>query len=133
MVFVGTTNPPEGDWPQRPYTTIEKTPLIREKPYLFIDESGRYFVRVPPLRADGSRGTTWSGDASKSDPGAAIPIDQFHIAYADRDSADSINAALASGKHLLLTPGTYHLMRPDPRHPAGDDRAWPWVRHVHAG
>ena len=110
MVFVGTTNPPAGTWPQRPYTTIERTPVIREKPYLFIDENGQYFVMVPQLARDGSKGTTWSDSASSSfDSGTAIPIGQFHVARADRDTAATINVALESGKHVLFTPGIYHL------------------------
>src|SRR5215472_3942811 len=38
MVFVGVNHPPTETWPAPPYTVIAKTPLIREKPYLFIDE-----------------------------------------------------------------------------------------------
>jgi hypothetical protein len=110
MVFVGTTNPPEGAWPERPYTTIDRTPVIREKPYLFIDDSNRYFVMVPQLARDGSKGTTWSSPiADTADSGTAIPIDQFHIARPDKDTAASINAALARGRHLLFTPGIYRL------------------------
>jgi hypothetical protein len=42
MVFLGVTNPPQGAWPKRPYTAIDQTPVIREKPYLFIDDSGLF-------------------------------------------------------------------------------------------
>jgi hypothetical protein len=106
MVFVGTVHPPTGEWPGSPYTVIEKTPLVREKPYLFIDEEGRYFVMVPTLQAGGSQGTTWS--AGKS-PGTPLPIDRFYLAHAGTDNAATINAALAQGKDLLFTPGVYHL------------------------
>ncbi|MBC8107138.1 MAG: hypothetical protein H7Z14_11155, partial [Anaerolineae bacterium] len=106
MVFVGVKNPPAGEFPEKPYTVIEKTPLIREKPYLFIDEAGQYFVMVPELRTEGTQGITWAAGAN---PGKAISIDDFFIARADRDNAATINAALESGKHLLLTPGIYHL------------------------
>jgi hypothetical protein len=106
MVFVGSVNPPEGTWPQRPYTVIDKTPLIREKPYLYIDDRGDYFVMVPELQPEGSQGITWSAGPT---PGKAIPIDQFYLAHSDKDTAASINAALAEGKNLLLTPGIYHL------------------------
>jgi hypothetical protein len=114
MVFVGVSNPPAGDWPQRPYTVIESTPLIREKPYLCVEVDGQYVVRVPRLKAKPSAGVSWkSGAAEGAAEGAAddaaIPIDQFLIARADKDDAASINAALESGKNLLLTPGIYHL------------------------
>src|SRR5580658_9692980 len=47
MVFVGTSNPPTGNWPDKPYTVIDQTPLVREKPYLMIYDTGHYFVMVP--------------------------------------------------------------------------------------
>jgi hypothetical protein len=108
MVFVGSTNPPSGDWPERPYTVIDRTPLMREKPYLFVDASNRYFVMVPELRK-GSQGTTWSGGTTN---GRAISLDQFYLAHSDQDTAANINAALSAGKNLLLTPGIYHLDNP---------------------
>jgi len=72
-VFVGIANPPAGRWPDPPYTAIDQTPVIREKPYLFIDDSGRYFVRVPSLKTNGSRGITW---LAATTPGNDIPIDR---------------------------------------------------------
>jgi hypothetical protein len=105
MVFVGIPNPPEGEWPKPPYTKIAKTPIIREKPFLQIDSSGNYSVRVPSLTTDSS-GITWHG---ASTPGKNLPIAQFYIAHPTRDNAATINAQLAKGKNLLLTPGMYDL------------------------
>jgi len=107
MVFLGCSNPPAGDWPKHPYTVIENTPIEREKPYLFIDD-GRYFVMVPGLRRE-TLGTTW---ATGGTPGTVISVEHFFVAHPDRDNASTINAALANGKHLLLTPGIYHLEGP---------------------
>jgi hypothetical protein len=106
MVFVGVINPPAGTWPVAPYTAIDQTPLIREKPYLFIDGDGRYFVMVPDLETNGTRGITWSNDTT---PGTPLPIDRFYLAHPETDNAASINTALKQGKNLLLTPGIYHL------------------------
>lgn len=106
MTFVGVENPPAGDWPHSPYTVIADTPPIREKPYLFLDSGGEYAVMAPALQTKGSRGTSW---ASSPTAGKAVPLDQFYLAHAGRDTAASINAALDAGKHLLLTPGVYHL------------------------
>jgi hypothetical protein len=106
MVFVGTVNPPSGAWPEAPYTVIEQTPVIREKPYLFIDERGHYFVRVPDLNTNGTRGITW---AQAVTPGLSIPLDQFYLAHPGADDAGSLNAALSAGKNLLFTPGIYPL------------------------
>ena len=106
MVFVGVVNPPTGAWPNPPYTIIPQTPLIREKPYLFTDGGGRFFVMVPHLETNGTRGITWS---SGTTPGTPLPIDRFYLAHPEKDNATSINAALKLGKNLLLTPGIYHL------------------------
>ena len=105
MVFVGVPNPPEGEWPKPPYTKIAKTPIIREKPFLQIDSSGNYSVRVPSLSTNSS-GITWH---TASTPGKTIPIAQFYIAHPNRDNAATINTQLAKGKNLLLTPGIYEL------------------------
>ena len=106
MVFVGVNNPPAGTWPRPPYTVIARTPLVREKPYLFIDGHGRYFVMVPNLATNGTQGITWSNGNT---PGSPLPMDQFYLAHPETDNATSINAALKQGKNLLLTPGIYHL------------------------
>ncbi|HXI84375.1 MAG TPA: coagulation factor 5/8 type domain-containing protein [Verrucomicrobiae bacterium] len=106
MVFVGTVNPPAGAWPSPPYTVIDNTPLIREKPYLFIDDNGHWFVMVPDLAAKGARGITWSGNPSSGKP---LPLDRFYLAHPGTDTAATINAALKKGQNLLLTPGIYHL------------------------
>ena len=37
MVFVGVPHPPQGDWPNPPYTKVNETPVVREKPFLEVD------------------------------------------------------------------------------------------------
>ncbi|QRO01596.1 hypothetical protein JRI60_22520 [Archangium violaceum] len=108
MVFVGDEQAPTGTWPNQVYTVVDTTPVIREKPYLFIDSAGNYAVKVPSLRTN-SKGTTWSAGTTA---GAVLTLDKFHIARSDRDTADTLNAALSAGKHLLITPGIYHLASP---------------------
>jgi hypothetical protein len=105
MVFVGVPHPPEGDWPQPPYTKVAETPVVREKPFLEVDAAGNYSVRVPSLRTN-SVGITWH---SGSTPGRSIPISHFYIAHASVDTAATINAQLAKGKDVLFTPGVYEL------------------------
>ena len=105
MVFQGIINPPEGIWPDSAFTIIKKTPVIREKPFLYIDKSDNYFVFVSSLRKD-AIGNSWS---SGEPMGKSIPIDQFYIIHAGKDSAESINAALQQNKNLLFTPGIYYL------------------------
>lgn len=109
MVFVGVSNPPAGRWPDPPYTVIDQTPVIREKPYLCLDERGGYVVMVPNLATHGTSGTTWRAGAT---PGTALPLERFHLARPEKDNATSLNAALSAGRHLLLTPGLYPLEKP---------------------
>jgi hypothetical protein len=105
MVFVGVDNAPSAStWPNPPYTVISQTPRVREKPFLSFS-GGRYAVIVPELR-QASHGPSWAGGAA---PAQTISIEAFHIAQADGDSAATINAALAQGKHILFTPGVYRL------------------------
>jgi len=109
MVFVGVSNPPAARWPAKPYTVIERTPILREKPFLAF-EGGKFVVVAPRFDRDGSRGPTWGAGINIG--GAQVdvlPIESFHIARADLDTAASLNAALAEGKHILLTPGIYKL------------------------
>jgi hypothetical protein len=115
LVFVGVPHPPQGEWPQPPYTKVEWTPVDREKPFLTVDAKGSWSVRLPELRRE-SAGVTWHGGST---PGRSIPLRWFYIARAGVDTAATINAQLAKGKHLLLTPGIYdlteaiHVARPD--------------------
>lgn len=104
MVFVGVNRPPEGEWPQPPYTKVAEVPVVREKPFLVVDAKGRFGVRVPSLRMN-SAGVTWHGGET---PGTTIPLSKFYVAKPG-DTAEAINAKLAQGKHLLLTPGIYEL------------------------
>lgn len=106
MVFVGDDNAPsEVNWPDPPHTVIPATPVVREKPYLTIDKHGQYSVMVPAL-TQGSHGITWERGATA---GQAIPIDAFYIAKPETDTAHTLNQALADGRHVLFTPGVYHL------------------------
>ena len=107
MVFVGIPNPPSGDWPSPPFTKVAETPIVREKPFLQVDAHGRYSVRVPGLRIN-SVGISWRGGST---PGRTLPLSRFYIAHPG-DTAAAINAQLARGKNLLLTPGIYDLAEP---------------------
>jgi len=107
MVFVGDVSPPSGEWPSPPYTKVARVPVVREKPFLYVDARGNYFVRVPELRHDSS-GITWRGGNT---PGRSIPLTSFFIAHPG-DTAAAINAQLAAGKNLLITPGIYELTEP---------------------
>lgn len=108
MVFVGIPHPPQGEWPEPPYTKVDETPIAREKPFLQVDAKGKWSVCVPGLTRN-SVGITWHGGVT---PGRSIPLDLFYIARPGIDTAVSINAQLAKGKNLLLIPGIYDLTEP---------------------
>ena len=107
QVFSGVVGAPDdASFPDPPYTTLDETPLSREKPYLYVDDDGRYNVRVPAAAED-TRGITW---ADGETAGRSIPITDFFIAT-PADSVKDINNALARGQHLILTPGVYDIDR----------------------
>jgi hypothetical protein len=106
MVFVGDVAAPSENWPSSPYSVTDKTPVLAEKPYLFVDSGGNYFVRVPAMQ-NAVQGYSWAD--GKVAAGHSISTGNCYIAKAGTDTAATMNAALAAGKHLLLTPGIYHL------------------------
>lgn len=106
QVFSGVLGAPAQGFPNPPYTTLPTSSVTREKPYLFVDADGGWRVAVPGLRHD-TAGTTWGAGAR---PGPSLPLGDFFVAK-PTDSAQRINQELARGRHLLLTPGVYHLDR----------------------
>ncbi len=108
MVYIGIPNNlPGGTWPTTANTFINTTPIVREKPFLYLN-GNNYEVFVPPLKFNSS-GISW---ANNQQAGTSLPIDAFYVARSDVDTAASINSALSQGKHLLLTPGVYRLTEP---------------------
>lgn len=105
QVFSGVQGAPAQAFPTTPYTTLATTPASREKPYLVQGRSGLSVV-VPPAKTNSS-GATWATGASA---GRTVPLRDFFIAKPG-DSISRINAALAGGKNLLLTPGVYSVDR----------------------
>ena len=88
-------------------TVLASSPVTAEEPFLFTDASGNYRVFEPAVR-HGSSGTSW---ASGGEAGTSLPLSSFFIANPSTSVA-SINAALAAGQNLVLTPGVYHVDQP---------------------
>lgn len=105
IVFVGIEEgkAPQGTWPAFAYTSVETTPVVKEKPYL-VYQDGTYSVFVPDLQ-ENTEGVSWVDGAD----GSLLSLDTFYIARAGEDTAETLNAALAEGKNLLITPGIYEL------------------------
>jgi Pectate lyase superfamily protein len=111
QVFSGVVGAPAQCFPAQascggPYTTLATTPASREKPYLYVDDHGRYRVFVPAARTN-SVGETWSSGPT---PGRSIPLSDFFVADPS-DSVQTINNQLARGRNLLFTPGVYDIDR----------------------
>jgi hypothetical protein len=105
QVFAGVEGAPsEASFPNPPYTTLETTPVSREKPYVFIDGRGKYHVRVPSAHTN-TRGISWADGLTA---GRTIPLNQFFVATPS-DSVKTINRELVRGRNLLLTPGVYDV------------------------
>ncbi|WP_350241086.1 glycosyl hydrolase family 28-related protein [Deinococcus sonorensis] len=104
-VFSGVVGAPAETFPTpNAYTVLDTTPVSREKPYLFVDASGQYNVRVPSVQVN-SRGITWGAGMT---PGRTVPLSDFYVATPS-DSVQTINNQLARGRNLILTPGVYSI------------------------
>ena len=85
---LGITNWKSG----KPYTQIYNTDAVREKPFLYFDESAQdYKVFAPSLRSK-TQGPSWN--ATYMGDGTSHNISQFHVARADRDNASTIMVLL---------------------------------------
>ncbi|WUS95693.1 discoidin domain-containing protein [Streptomyces sp. NBC_00708] len=102
MTFSGVEGAPAQSFPNPPYTTLDNTPVSREKPFLYLDGND-YKVFVPAKRTN-ARGVSWNGTPQ----GQSIPLSQFYVVKPGA-SAATINAAVQQGLHLLFTPGIYHV------------------------
>ena len=107
QVFAGTVGAPPQSFPSPPYTTLDTTPVSRERPYLYVDAAGGWNVFVPATQHD-SRGTTWA--ANDPTPGTSVPLSRFYLAR-PTDSVGKIFGQLQAGRNLIFTPGVYDVNR----------------------
>jgi hypothetical protein len=108
FVFSGVSGAPANSNPfatgSSSMTTLASTPVVREKPYLYMDSGSNYFVFSPSLRTNSS-GADWSNGGLGA--GTSLAISKFLIATPSTSLA-TINSWLATaGQHLILTPGIY--------------------------
>jgi len=106
MVFLGNNGAVPGshcgDSGGSPYTTVGTTPVIAEKPFIIIDGTGKFYLQVP--RTEYNK----VGPTTNFDNADTIDFANVYVAR-ETDTAATINSKLASGLHLLLTPGNYNL------------------------
>ena len=94
-------------------TVVGETPVVREKPFLFVDGNA-FKVFVPAIRR-GAKGVSWGDGKANGGMGEGKVLDlasDFHVAKEGKDTAKTINAALAAGKNVLFTPGIYRVAEP---------------------
>ena len=83
------------------FTSVPKTPVVSEKPYITIDASGKYSLEVPPLKTD-------SSSANFDTTGTtSVGFDKVYVASVG-DTAAAINKKLAAGLHVVARR-TEHL------------------------
>ncbi|MFD5872014.1 discoidin domain-containing protein [Streptomyces sp. NPDC060322] len=105
QTFSGVEGAPATSFPEPRYTTLDTTPVSREKPYLYLD--GNEYKVFTPAKRTNARGTSWAGGTPQ---GTSIPLSQFYVVKPGATAA-TINQALAQGLNLLFTPGVYHVDR----------------------
>ncbi|MFI5805016.1 discoidin domain-containing protein [Streptomyces sp. NPDC051561] len=103
QTFSGVEGAPANAFPEPRYTTLNTTPLSREKPYLYLD--GNEYKVFAPAKRENARGTSWANGAPA---GTSVPLNQFYVVKPGATAA-TINQALDQGLNLLFTPGVYHV------------------------
>ena len=103
MVFVGVRNPPSGEWPKPTYTKVAKTPVSREKPFLTIDRSSHWMVRVPSLMQQ-TAGISWRAGSTPGrdldlSPLLHCPPRDRHCSHPQRGTSARLEFA-ADPRHL---------------------------------
>ena len=88
-----------------PITNVPTTPLVAEKPYITIDDGGKYSLVVPAPKTD-SHGSDFNDTAAK-----VIGFEQVYVTQ-PTDTAETINAKLSAGLHVVLSPAIYDLDHP---------------------
>jgi hypothetical protein len=109
MVFSGVEGAPPSHCGSAnktgPYTTIDKTPTISEKPYITIDASGKYSLQVPPLK------TKSSGANFDTAGTTSVGFENVYVTK-PTDTAAIINSKLAAGLHIVFSPAIYQIEEP---------------------
>jgi len=104
MVFSGCVNAPSthcGYNGGKPYTNVQSTPLIAEKPFI-TEKGGKYTLNIPHVEHN-KVGT--SHDWNNFD---RVDFEHVYVAH-EGDSAATINSKLNEGLHIVMQPGNYYL------------------------
>eukprot|EP00928_Gymnodinium_smaydae_P031210 TRINITY_DN22978_c0_g4_i1.p1 TRINITY_DN22978_c0_g4~~TRINITY_DN22978_c0_g4_i1.p1 ORF type:complete len:461 (-),score=79.46 TRINITY_DN22978_c0_g4_i1:318-1700(-) len=107
VVSVGCTGAPSY---REKHSTIAKTPVIAEKPYI-CSSANSFQLRVPAV-STGTQGCSWQHGQPSTD--RTIDFKFVYVANAESDTAATINAKLKNDtvNAVVLCPGIYHLDAP---------------------
>jgi len=113
FVYVGTEGAPAETCctnsmqdPVSPYPQnllVEKPPVLLEKPYITVDAMGKFNLAIPR--------PVWGRSGPGWDESDLIGFEHVFVAT-DSMAASAINAKLAAGRHVVLSPGIYQLSEP---------------------
>ena len=109
MVFTGVVGAPPShcsDTKPGPFTTVDKTPTVAEKPYVTIDGAGKFSLQVPAPKTDSA-----GADFAESSKARAVPFESIYVTKVT-DGATEINAQLAAGLSVIISPAIYKLDAP---------------------
>lgn len=112
FVFVGTTGAPPSQYPQgwredKGITNVAATPGIAEKPFITIDNEGKYNLQIPAFRHH-AVGPTLNLRPSESG-GRTVGFEHVFVADNKTHSAADVQAKLDAGLHVVLAPGIFQL------------------------
>lgn len=103
--FLGSVNAPENhceeDGGPNAYTTVDKTPLIAEKPYIS-ENNGNFTLNVPRVEKDKVGVTKDFKNADQRD------FSDVFVAN-ENSTAKEITSKINEGLDIVLQPGIYHL------------------------
>ena len=88
-------------------TALPKSPVSEEEPFLYTGSGGNWDAFVPAVQQNSVGPNFISG----SEAGTSVSLSSFFIASPSTPEFQ-IQAALNSGRNLVLTPGTYDLNAP---------------------
>lgn len=90
-------------------TWLPSTPVIREKPFLFVDKKGRFKVFRPALRRD-AVGLSYT--KTNMGEGEVLDVKKDFYIVAPGTTAKEVNKQLAKGKNIIFQPGFFELEEP---------------------
>eukprot|EP00929_Paragymnodinium_shiwhaense_P106241 TRINITY_DN7147_c0_g2_i1.p1 TRINITY_DN7147_c0_g2~~TRINITY_DN7147_c0_g2_i1.p1 ORF type:complete len:728 (-),score=119.10 TRINITY_DN7147_c0_g2_i1:437-2620(-) len=104
QVFVGCAGTPEMI-PCGQHTSVPAAGRSVEKPFISIDELGKYYLNIPQVRTNTAGASFDKADILR------VGFEHVYVAQPGATAAD-INARLNAGLHVVMTPGIYELDAP---------------------